>query len=82
MKSILKGAAMLAVVINLSSSVTAQVTNDYIQNNTTQIQTANFSITGLGKLGNGIVLPKEGYDGVLLRLRFTNLAETKKLASK
>jgi hypothetical protein len=77
MKSILRSVTMLAVVINTSLSVTAQITNDYIQTSPAQVQTANFWISGWGKLGNGIVLPKEGADALLLGLRFSNLAETR-----
>jgi len=77
MKSILKVTSLLAIVVGTSFSAKAQITNDYIQNNTAQAQNANFWITGLGKYGNGIVLPKEGYDGVVLGVRLTNVAETR-----
>lgn len=77
MKSILKVTSLLAAAIGISFSLSAQITNDYIQNNTTQAQNANFWITGLGKYGNGIVLPKEGYDGTILGIRLTNVAETR-----
>lgn len=60
MKSILV-TSLLAAVIGTSFSVSAQITNDYIQNNTAQAQNANLWITGLGKYNNGIVSGKMGW---------------------
>jgi len=77
MKSLLKVTSLLAVVAGTTFSAKAQITNDYIQNNTAQAQNANFWITGWGKYGNGVVLPKEGYDGVILGVRLSNVAETR-----
>ncbi|UPK72822.1 hypothetical protein [Chitinophaga filiformis] len=77
MKKLVKGAGIFGGLMCILAVKTATAQNEYIQVNPTQAQTANFWITGLGKLGNGIVLPKEGSDAILLGLRFTNLAETR-----
>ncbi|MCF6405176.1 hypothetical protein L3C95_19895 [Chitinophaga filiformis] len=74
MKSVLKNAIMLGFAVSLSFSATAQ---SYIENDITSAQTANFWITGSGKLGNGLILTKNGTDAPLLGIQLLNTAETR-----
>lgn len=75
MKSIWKVAIVAMVVTNVTLTASAQ--DLYINNGNTQAQTANFWINGTGKLGNGIVLAKDGADVALTGFRFLNFAETR-----
>jgi hypothetical protein len=74
MKLVSKIVAMSLVAINTSLLVSAQ---GYIENNATQAQTASFWINGIGKVGNGVVLAKEGADVALTGFRLLNFAETR-----
>lgn len=67
-----KRALLPALLVLLSTGVSAQLTNDYIQNQNGVAQSANFWINGLMKGGNGLLIVKDGADIPMTGIRIVN----------